>query len=403
MHDPRQSPRYYSRMRKRAAISFLLSGLLAISAQSAAAASASAGSTRAYWAVQKSPNPSGNGGFNGVECTHARACVAVGSYYQDSARAQLPLAASWNGTAWRVQPTPAPAQTSDSHLASVSCANHTFCSAVGTDVLTSKRWITLAEVWRGKRWEITPTPPLKALLFNTLRAVSCSSPTDCMAVGTVHDQALIEHWNGAKWKIQHAPRPAGSESSLLYGVSCVTRKWCMAVGYYGSPTDGILAFTEIWTGKHWSIRPAQQISGSASQLLGVSCTSRMSCTAAGTYGDLESLNYPLAEHWNGKIWTTQPVPHPKGQLDSSLTSVGCSKAHACTAVGEYFEKTGRIYTFAESWNGKAWVLQPTVNPSKTNNNLSGVACTSAAACTAVGGYAGPGSVALSLIERYSVG
>ncbi len=64
-------------------------------------------------------------------------------------------------------------------------------------------------------------------------------------------------------------------------------------------------------------------------------------------------------------------------------------------------KTGRIYTFAESWNGKAWVLQPTINPSETNNSLSGVACTSDTACTAVGGYAGPESVALSLVERYS--
>ena len=176
----------------------------------------------------------------------------------------------------------------------------------------------------------------------------------------------------------------------------------MATGYYGSPSDGTLAFTEIWTGRHWSIRPAKQVRGSASQLLGVSCTSQMNCTAAGVYGDLESLNYPLAEQWNGKVWTVQSAPHPKGQPDSSLTSVGCSAAQACAAMGQYMTRTGRIYTFAESWNGEAWVLQPTVNPSTTNNGLSGVACTSATACTAVGGYAGPESVALSLVERYSV-
>jgi hypothetical protein len=391
-------------MRNRTAICFLLSGFLTISAQSVAPASAApTGNTRAFWAVQKSPNPSGNGDFHGVECTGAKACIAVGSYYNNSADARLPLAASWNGRAWRVQPTPAPAQTDDSHLDGVSCAKRTFCSAVGTDVLKSKRWITLAEVWRGKRWQITPTPPLESLLFNSLDAVSCSSATDCMAVGSADDQALIEHWHRARWTIQRAPRPVGSTHSLLYGVSCVTRKWCMAAGFYEPPSGGTLAFTEVWTGKHWSIRPAKQIPGSASQFLGVSCTSRVSCTAAGTYGDLASLDYPLAEHWNGKVWTTQSVPHPKGQLDSTLTAVGCSTAHACTAVGEYFTKTGPIYTFAESWNGKAWVLQSTVNPSETNNSLFGVACTSATACTAVGGYAGPESVSLSLVERYSVG
>ena len=194
-------------------------------------------------------------------------------------------------------------------------------------------------------------------------------------------------------------RPVGSTSSLLYGVSCVTRKWCMAAGYY----DVGVAFTEVWNGKRWSIRPAEQVPDNDSQFTGVSCTSRVSCTAAGIYGNLSGLDYPLAERWNGEVWTIQPVPHPEGQLDSFLIDVACSTARACTATGRYFTETGPSYTFAKSWNGKAWVLQPTVNPSETINALDGVACTSATACTAVGGYAGPESVSRSLIERYSVG
>jgi len=88
---------------------------------------------------------------------------------------------------------------------------------------------------------------------------------------------------------------------------------------------------------------------------------------------------------------------------SFLIDVACSTARACTATGRYFPETGPSYTYAESWNGKAWALQPTVNPSETINALDGVACMSATACTAVGGYAGPESVSRSLIERYSVG
>jgi hypothetical protein len=394
---------YHSGMRKSLALWFLLSGLLTISMPSLAAASTNAaGNTRASWTVQRAPNPSGNGGFNGVECTGVKACIAAGSYYDKRSNAQLPDAAVWDGRAWRLQPTPAPAGTSYGELHDVSCAKRTFCSAVGSDVLTSKRWITLAEVWRGQRWQITRTPLVKSPLYNSLRAVSCSSAGDCMAVGFADQQALIERWRAGRWTIQRAPRPSGSKDSLLYGVSCPGRAWCMAAGYYVPPAGGTLAFTEVWNGKRWSIRPAKQIQGSASQFLGVSCTSRVSCTAAGTYGDLASLNYPLAERWNGKAWTIQRVPHPEGERDSSLTAVGCSTARTCSAVGEYVTTKGPIYTFAGAWNGKAWAVQRTVNPSQTNNNLSGVACTSATACTAVGGYAGPGSVALSLIERYSV-
>jgi hypothetical protein len=389
-------------MGKRAAVCFVLSGFFLISAQWAAAASAApTGNTGSFWAVQKSPNPSGNGGFNGVACPGAKACIAVGSYSDSSIKAEVPLAASWNGRTWRVQPAPAP-RKGDSHLDGVSCVKRTFCTAVGTDVITSDRWIALAEVWRGKRWKITRTPSPESPSRDVLNAVSCSSPAGCVAVGSTDNRLLIERWQGTRWTIQRAPSPAGSAISTLNGVSCVTRKWCMAVGTYRAASGETLAFTEVWTGKQWSIRPAKQIPGSASKLFGVSCTSKVSCTAAGTYGDLESLNYPLAERWNGKSWTAQFVPHPKGELDSELSAVACSMARACTAVGDYLTKQpGPIYTFAEFWNGRAWVLQSTVNPSKTSNSLLSVACTSARACAAVGGYAGPESVSLSLVERYA--
>jgi hypothetical protein len=395
---------YYSLVHKNLVISLLVSSLLLTGGLSLASASANAlGNTRASWTLQKAPNPSGNGGFDGVECSGAKICAAVGSYYDKKAKAQLPDAASWNGRGWKLQRTPAPARTSESELDGLSCAKRAFCAAVGSDVLTSGRWITLAEVWRGKRWQITRTPPLESPKFNALHAVSCLSASECMAVGIANEQALIERWHAGRWTIQRAPRPAGSKNSLLYGVSCVRRhRWCMAAGYYVPPSGGTLAFTEIWNGKRWSIRPAKQITGFASQFLGISCTSRVGCTAAGTYGDLGSLNYPLAERWNGRVWTTQHVPRPKGQQDSSLTSVACGTSRSCTAVGDYVTATGPIFTFAESWHGRAWVVQSTVNPSKTNNSLFGVACTSARACTAVGGWAGAGSVALSLIERYSV-
>jgi hypothetical protein len=400
LHDPRQSLRYYSGMRKTTAICFLLSGILAFSAPSIASASAApTGKLRAYWTVQKSPNRSGNGSFHGVGCTGARACTAVGSYSNPSTQAQLPLAASWNGRAWRLQPIPAPAQTSYSELNGVSCPKRTYCIAVGRDVLKSKDSITLAEVWRGRHWQITPTPPLEVSEDNSLEAVSCSSPANCMAAGYTGNQALIEHWDGASWTIQPAPRPEGSTSSLLYGVSCVTRKFCMAAGYYNTG----IAFTEIWTGKRWSIRAAEQVPDEDSQFTGVSCTSLVSCTAAGIYGNLSGLDYPLAERWNGKVWAIQPVPHPEGQLDSFLIDVACSTARACTATGRYQTETGPSYSFAEAWNGRTWVLQPTVNPSETINTLDGVACTSPTACTAVGLYAGPESVTRSLIERYSTG
>jgi hypothetical protein len=389
-------------VQKKWAVRLLLSVLLAISAQAAASASTAPGNTRASWAVQKSPNPSGNGDFQGVACTSLRDCVAVGSFYNQSA--DVPLAASWNGRAWRSQPVPAPAPPDDSYLNGVSCVKRTFCLAVGREDLPSDQSAALAEVWRGKRWRITPTPPLQPAAHASLEAVSCSSPTACTAVGytdSAGQQPLIERWQGITWTVQPSPTPAGSRLSTLHGVSCAARTWCMSAGAYRTSSGRTLAFTQIWSGKRWSILPPKEIAESSSEFVGVSCSSRVNCTAAGTYGDFASKDYPLAERWDGKAWTVQPVPYPAGYIEYSLTAVACSTARACSAVGAYHSAAGRRYTFAESWNGRAWALQPTVNPSPSNNSLGGVACTSPTACTAAGGYAGDDDMSRSLIERYS--
>lgn len=224
-------------MRRGTAICFLLSALLTISAQSAALASAApAGNTRAFWTVQKSPNPSGNGGFNGVDCTGATACVAVGSYFDNPVKAQVPLAASWSGRAWRVQPTPAPEGTNYSHLDGVSCVGPTFCSAVGTDVLNSGRWITLAEIWRGTRWVIAPTPPLKSpkiqllagglvLVVNRLhggRVHERSGPHRALERGQMDDTARAQ---AHRLKVQPALRRLVRHAQLVHG------RWLLSVAF----------------------------------------------------------------------------------------------------------------------------------------------------------------------------
>jgi hypothetical protein len=52
--------------------------------------------------------------------------------------------------------------------------------------------------------------------------------------------------------------------------------------------------------------------------------------------------------------------------------------------------------------GPSWKIQPTPNPSgATGSILSGVSCTAATACTAVGGYFKSSGYNLTLAERYS--
>jgi hypothetical protein len=84
------------------------------------------------WAIQASVNPAGatTSPLQGVSCSAATACTAVG-YYINTKGANLTLAERWNGTSWAIQATPNPGGAQRSELLGVSCSAATACTAVG--------------------------------------------------------------------------------------------------------------------------------------------------------------------------------------------------------------------------------------------------------------------------------
>ena len=139
--------------------------------------------------------------------------------------------------------------------------------------------------------------------------------------------------------------------------------------------------------RHRLDRPVhpQSDRGAGSRLQGVSCTSATACTAVGSYYNSAGERVTLAERWNGTGWKIQSTPNPTGGQHNSLQGISCTSATACTAVGNYVNSAGKLVTLAERWNGTAWTVQSTPNPSGAGGSyLKGVSCTSATACTAVG-------------------
>jgi hypothetical protein len=113
----------------------------------------------------------------------------------------------------------------------------------------------------------------------------------------------------------------------------------------------------------------------------------------------------LAERWNGTAWTVQTTPNP-GSAEgtySTLEGVSCTSATACTAVGSSNPiATGLTATLAERWNGTAWSIQATPNPSGAETSeLNEVSCPSDSACAAAGQYSTAGFFFVTLAERFS--
>jgi hypothetical protein len=336
----------------------------------------------ANWRIQATPNPgrSVGTGLAGVSCSAATACTAAGSFDTTSHLAR-PTAAAWGGRTWRRQAAPSRAGASVANgLVGVSCAVTHTCIAVGYGTASTGESTTLAERWDGSRWRIQPTPVPVGTVSAGLAAVSCPSPRACTGVGEYfstgqRELPLAERWDGSRWRVQPVPDPAGARrGGELSAVSCPAATHCFAVGQYFTKS-GSVALAETWDGSRWAVQPLPR-AASNTFLLGVSCTTPRACAAVGNYG---------TEIWNGTSWRFVPMAVPSGGQALTLDGVSCTSGSFCTAVGSYFSMRGGPLTLAETWNGTAWRFQATPNPvAQGRNQLNSVSCTSPRSCTAVG-------------------
>jgi hypothetical protein len=272
------------------------------------------------------------------------------------------------------------------------------------------------------------TGPQESATVNELRDVSCTSTSNCRAVGRYlpsgggKEAGLFGLWNGTSWLAYNVePKPdyaedvscvgtwctavafstefsfgpayayVGTVGTMLppvggdhkvKGISCTSTTNCMVVGRLGSGPGVTLAYR--WDGSKWSNVTIPTPSGSA-ELNDISCTSTTSCVAVGQY-ESSGIVKTLAEVWNGTAWSIVSSPNVTGSTVSSLADVSCSAATACTAVGRSVDfTTGATKPLVMRWNGTSWTIQ-TAPSSGEGTELSGVSCPSSTSCTAVGSY-----------------
>ena len=254
------------------------------------------------WSAQEPPAPAG-GKFielHGVSCSSSTACTAVDGYTNSSEKKE-PYAEKWNGTTWSLQEPPAPTGSKGSGLLGVSCTSSTACTAVGSYTNSSGQNVPLAEKWNGTTWSLQEPPAPTGSKYNLLWGVSCTSSTACIAVGEYTNssekrEALVEKWNGTEWSLQEPPLPTGRKGGLLRSVSCTSSTECTAVGGVLNGTEGYLPLAEKWNGTAWTAQEPPAPTGTRGSILeGVSCTSSTECFATGYFANTLGRNLPLAE------------------------------------------------------------------------------------------------------------
>jgi hypothetical protein len=212
-----------------------------------------------------------------------------------------------------------------------------------------------------------------------------------VAVGSRIDAAgrtepLAETWNQHAWTVVSVPVPTGATGADLLGVDCLTGADCTAVGEYDSSAGEGLPLAETWDGKVWSLRDIPNPDRTApSYLTSVSCPTTTDCLAVGFSQTETGPASLLAEVWNGKVWTQSNPAQPAGGVDDRFTGVDCASATDCEVVGNYSTADGSGPALAEQFNGSDWILQTVANlVGAANSFLYAVTCPGIGSCQAVG-------------------
>ena len=309
----------------------------------------SAAATNDVWAVGNADTPGGGGGSN-------------------------TLIEHWNGSQWSVVPSPDAPGSYASILYSVSATSSTNAWAAGYYTLPSGGAYTLIEHWDGSQWRVIPSPNPGSDI-NYLYGISAVSGTDVWAVGYYTSSSgdgytLIEYWNGSQWSVISSPNPSQS-SNNLYGVSATSGSSAWAAGYYSPPDGGTYTLIEQWNGSQWSVVPSPNPSQYGDILDGISTTFSKNAWVAGNYySSSQSHTHTLIEQWNGSRWRKANSPSPGGFANLLYASSALSSTDAWV-VGEYLTKSQTEYTLTEHWNGSSWNVIPAASPGPAHT-LKGV-------------------------------
>jgi hypothetical protein len=288
-----------------------------------------------------SPDPQPDDVLLGVAAVSATDVWAVGRAWSKSV-AYATLIQHFDGKGWSTVPSP-PLRTGSGLLAAVAAGSAGDVWAVGSQFTGpgATGSATLVERWNGTAWRVVPSPDPNPYGAG-LDSVTVVSPRDVWAVGSSGNSGdgtsnLIEHWNGTRWSVVPSPDPGIDDS--LRSVSAVSATDAWAVGGYATDTgSGSLDLTLAvhFDGRRWSMSPTPSPSDD-DDLLAVAAVTARDVWAVGGGAFLN----PLVERWNGARWRAVVEPYRHGNLNTPY-AVTAGTAPGVWAAGSL----GGTYTLA---------------------------------------------------------
>ncbi|HEV2362299.1 MAG TPA: hypothetical protein VGS21_11395 [Acidimicrobiales bacterium] len=371
-----------------------------------AAPAALAGAAVSTPAAHSAPASAGtaNSELGGVSCTSATFCMDVGNLNPSPTATTHPVfGESWNGTSWTLHKMPLPAGIPFGWLNGVSCTSTTFCVAVGQGIPMSGPAVGLIETWNGTTWAVT-TGAKDVDLY----AVSCPTDRFCAATGSIgvfntnKQYTYAETFNGSSWRHTTTATPSGASFPVLQGVSCVSATTCEAVGNYDITGQAFQSIAAVWNGSTWREQTVSTLPNAATtSLSSVSCTSADACTAVGYYSTASSPLISFAAKLENGSFVAVAPGQGSGWLGSSIGSISCV-TRGCVAAGQYATPQSSSSPLAYRVAGSTWTKSYPLVPSGDYASLWADSCSSTTFCVEVGEkWARTGGNTSPLVEMWN--
>jgi hypothetical protein len=202
--------------------------------------------TGTSWGTMTLTLPSGTttAGLSDISCTSTTACTATG-WYATASITRAAMILRYNGTSWAPQTGATISGATQAELDGVSCTSATSCNAVGYYLDASSVQHELAETW-STSWTQKTIPAITGAADGALSDISCytSTSSGCIAVGGYTDasanvQPEVAGYNGTSYTQQTISRPSGTTDTTLNGVSCTSSSFCMIAGTAAYTSTGI--------------------------------------------------------------------------------------------------------------------------------------------------------------------
>jgi hypothetical protein len=386
--------------------------------------------SRSWGAAQKVTLPSDAGTshdaeLSSVSCSSAGACSAVGYYGDDSNLQQAMVvdeaSGSWGAAQKLTLPADADGGNPGASLTTVSCASPGSCSAVGgyegAGVTQAMVVDEASGTWGAAQNVALPGDASATHPLPALNSVSCAAAGECGAVGHYtdnanHKQALTVDETSGTWGAgRELTPPAGAATNPLAdlaSVSCGATGTCLAVGAYTDSAAGHQALVATESSGAWGAGqnvtlPADAATDPNASLASVSCAAASDCSAVGTYTDGSGWKPMAVNDVAGSIGGAQKLTLPAGadaQPFTVLTSVSCSSAGNCGAVGSYGSSGHDQAMVVDQASGNWAAAQKVTVPADAASQVAhpdSVSCAAPGYCSAAGTYAATSSHAQGLL------